>query len=347
MKEGVGSALMAATLFGASTPVAKLMIGNVEPVFLAGMLYAGSGLGLGLWVALRPWVARPATRSSFAPGDYPWLAGAVLSGGVLGPSLFMIGLAGTPASATSLLLNLEGVLTALLAWFAFRENFGGRVLLGMALIVCGGLLLGFQPGDMGLSWPAGAIALACLCWAFDNNFTRRISTADPALIAAIKGAAAGTIILTITIALGVTVPTPAHVAEAALVGFLGYGVSLVLFVVALRELGTARTGAYFSTAPFIGAALSFAFLNESPAPAFWIAGGLMACGVLLHLTESHDHVHGHEALRHEHGHSHDAHHQHGHDVSWDGSEPHVHEHSHEPVRHVHAHFPDIHHRHGH
>jgi drug/metabolite transporter (DMT)-like permease len=347
MRIGVCYALAAAMLFGASTPVAKLLIGDVEPVLLAGFLYAGSGLGLGVWIALRRWMARPAGRSRFAPGDYPWLVGAVLLGGVIGPSLFMIGLAGAPASVTSLLLNLEGVLTVLLAWFAFKENFDRRVLLGMVLIVCGGLLLGLQPGNVDLSWSAGAIALACFCWALDNNLTRRISGADPVRIAALKGAVAGTILLLAMVALGTDFPAPILVAGAALVGLFGYGISLVLFVVALRELGTARTGAYFSTAPFIGATLSFALLDESPASSFWIASALMAGGVVLHLTERHQHAHGHEALRHQHGHSHDEHHRHRHDFEWDGTEPHVHEHEHEGLNHSHPHYPDIHHRHGH
>lgn len=347
MRVGVCYALAAAMLFGVSTPIAKVLVGDIAPVLLAGILYAGSGLGLGIWIAFRRVAVGPAGRPGLAPGDYPWLGGAVLLGGILGPALFMIGLARVPASVTSLLLNLEGVLTVLLAWIAFKENFDRRVLLGMALIVCGGLLLGFQPGEIDLSWSAGAIALACLCWALDNNLTRRISGADPVQIAAIKGAVAGAVNLSVMAALGVDFPAPKLVAGAGLVGLLGYGVSLALFVAALRELGTARTGAYFSTAPFIGAACSFVLLEESPGSAFWTAGALMACGVVLHLTERHQHAHGHETLMHQHGHSHDEHHQHRHDFAWDGTEPHVHDHEHEALKHSHTHYPDIHHRHGH
>src|SRR5258708_4205713 len=183
---------------------------------------------------------------------------------MLAPVLLMYGLAASSASAASLLLNLEGVFTALLAWFAFRENFDRRVMLGMFLIVCGGLVLGWQPGELALSWPALAVALACFCWAVDNNLTRRISAGDAAKIASVKGLVAGTISLGVSAALGAALPAAKLAAAAALVGLLGYGVSLVLFVVGLRPPGTARTRAYFSTPPLLRAALSFGLLRAAP-----------------------------------------------------------------------------------
>jgi drug/metabolite transporter (DMT)-like permease len=347
MRAGIYYALAGALLFGASTPIAKLLVGEIQPVMLAGLLYAGSGLGLSLWLALRGLMAPAARRPRFAVGDYKWLAGAVVSGGIFGPALLMIGLAATPASAASLLLNLEGVFTALLAWFVFRENFDRRLMLGMFLIVSGGVFLSLQPGELALSWPALAIGLACLCWAVDNNLTRRISAGDAVKIAAIKGLVAGALNLSVFAVLGAALPAVKPAAAAALVGLLGYGVSLALFVVALRQLGTARTGAYFSTAPFIGAALSFALLGETPDTFFWIAAALMASGVVLHLIEHHQHTHRHESLTHNHPHSHDEHHRHRHDFDWDGAEPHSHEHGHEPLSHSHPHYPDIHHRHSH
>lgn len=347
MKAGAYYALAGAALFGASTPLAKLLLGQIQPGVLAGILYAGSGLGLSLWLALRSLRAPMVERPDFAPGDYRWLAGAVVSGGIFAPVLLMIGLAAVPASAASLLLNLEGVFTALLAWFAFRENFDRRVMLGMALIVSGGALLSLRPGELALSWSALAVALACLCWAVDNNLTRKVSAGDAVKIAAIKGGVAGAVNLSLFAALGAALPAAKPAAAAALVGLLGYGVSLVLFVVALRHLGTARTGAYFSTAPFIGAGLSFALLEERPDASFWVAAALMASGVILHLIEHHQHGHRHEPLTHSHVHSHDEHHRHRHDFDWDGAEPHSHEHDHEPLSHSHPHYPDIHHRHGH
>ncbi len=347
MNPGIAYALLGAALFGASTPIAKLLVGEIGPVMLAGLLYAGSGLGLGLWLAVRGSLSRAAERPRFAPGDYKWLAGAVILGGVIGPALLMLALAASSASSVSLLLNLESVFTALLAWFVFRENFDRRLILGMSLIVCGGVILGLRPGETAASWPGLAVAGACLCWALDNNLTRKISAGDSVKIAGVKGLAAGTVNLCAAAAFGAALPAPEIVAAAALVGLLGYGVSLALFVVALRQLGTARTGAYFSTAPFIGAAASFALLGEAPDASFWIAAVLMAVGVALHLTERHRHMHRHEALTHTHTHTHDEHHRHEHDFAWDGNEPHSHTHAHDRLSHSHAHFPDIHHRHSH
>lgn len=347
MNTGIACALLGAALFGASTPIAKLLVGEIGPLMLAGLLYAGSGLGLGLWLVLRRWIRPAADHPGLAAADYKWLAGAVVSGGVIGPVFLMLGLSAASASTVSLLLNLEGVFTALLAWFVFKENFDRRVMLGMVLIVCGGLALSWPSGGISTSLPALAVAAACLCWAIDNNLTRKISAGDSVQIAGIKGLAAGAVNLCASAAFGAARPTVDSMLAAAAVGFLGYGVSLALFVVALRLLGTARTGAYFAAAPFIGAAASFALLGEVPDALFWLAAVLIAAGVALHLSEHHRHLHHHEALVHEHSHTHDEHHRHEHHFAWDGTEPHSHPHAHVPVSHSHEHYPDIHHRHGH
>jgi drug/metabolite transporter (DMT)-like permease len=344
---GIAYALGGAALFGASTPVAKLLVGEMSPLMLAGLLYAGSGLGLGSWLLLRRWLRPAAVRPVLARADYKWLAGAVVSGGVIGPVLLMLALSAAAASMVSLLLNLEGVFTALLAWFVFRENFDRRVVLGMLLIVCGGLVLSWPSGEISTSLPALAVAGACLCWALDNNLTRKISAGDPVQIAAIKGLAAGAVNLSASAAFGSARPALDPALAAAMVGLLGYGVSLALFVAALRLLGTARTGAYFATAPFIGAAASFAVLGEAPDAHFWLAAVLIAIGVALHLSERHRHLHDHETLAHAHSHTHDEHHRHEHGFAWDGAEPHTHAHDHAPMTHSHEHYPDIHHRHGH
>src|SRR5437660_6907290 len=307
---GIAYALVGAALFGASTPIAKLLVGEIGPVMLAGLLYAGSGVGLGLWLAVRGSIWRAAERPRFAPGDYKWLAGAVISGGIIGPALLMLALAASSASSVSLLLNLESVFTALLAWFVFRENFDRRLMLGMSLIVCGGVILGWRPGEIATSWPALAVAGACLCWALDNNLTRKISAGDSVKIAGIKGLAAGTVNLCVAASFGAALPAAKVAAADATVGLLGYGVSLALFVVGLRHLGTARTGAYFSTAPFIGAAAAVIGLGEPLSLQLAIAGALMALGVWLHLTERHEHSHAHNRLAHTHPHVHDEHHRH-------------------------------------
>jgi drug/metabolite transporter (DMT)-like permease len=263
----------------------------------------------------------------------------------------MIGLTGTPASGASLLLNLEGVFTALLAWFVFRENFDRRIALGMLCIVAGGVALSWE-GRLtwgGLAGPL-AVAGACFCWAIDNNLTQKISAGDPVQIAMIKGLVAGSVNTAIAFLLGANLPAVPRVGAALALGFLSYGVSLVFFVLALRHLGTARTGAYFSTAPFVGAALSLAIFRERPTPIFLAASALMAAGVWLHLTERHEHAHQHEAMDHDHAHVHDGHHQHIHtanDPPVTDPTPHTHRHRHERLAHSHAHYPDIHHRHPH
>lgn len=347
MRFSVLCALLAAALFGVSTPVAKLLVGEMSPVLLGGLLYLGSGIGL---AAIRLVRDRGWANPGLARSEWPWLLGAIVFGGVLGPVALMLGLVHASASDASLLLNLESVLTAVLAWWVFKENADRRIALGMAAIVAGGVLLAWpdQRAGAGTDWLGpGAIALACLCWAIDNNLTRKVSATDALFIAGAKGLIAGLVNGAVALAVGAVLPAWTTVAEAMVVGWLGYGVSLVLFVLALRGLGAARTGAYFSTAPFVGAAVALVVLGESPSALFWPACVLMAVGVWLHLSERHEHLHTHEPLVHRHRHVHDAHHQHAHGLDGDGREPHTHWHRHEPITHSHAHFPDIHHRHGH
>jgi drug/metabolite transporter (DMT)-like permease len=345
---GIPFALASAALFGMSTPLAKMLVGVVSPLLLAGLLYAGSGVGLLLVAAGRQILkSRRSSLSLPRRHEWRWLAAAIFFGGVAGPVALMYGLVSTAASSASLLLNLEAVFTALLAWFLFRENFDRRVVLGMLTIVAGGLLLAWMPGERGhLSLGSLLIATACLCWAVDNNLTRKVSASDAVTIAGLKGLIAGAVNVGLALLLGETLPPMHLIGAAAAVGFLGYGISLVLFVLALRQLGSARTSAYFSVAPFFGAALAFLLQGDTVTWQLVGAGSLMAIGVWLHISERHAHQHVHEHLEHSHSHSHDEHHQHAHD-SWDGREPHSHTHVHAPLIHSHAHFPDVHHRHPH
>jgi drug/metabolite transporter (DMT)-like permease len=345
-RQAIAYALLSAALFGASTPLAKLLLGAVPPLLLAATLYLGSGIGLLGWLGLRRLLGRQ-PPTSLAGHDYLWLAAAIAAGGVIAPVLLVFGLVRTDGAAASLLLNLEAVLTALIAWVAFRENVDRRVFLGMMAIVAGGVLLAWQemPRAGSLTGPA-LIAGACLAWALDNNLTRRVSGGDAATIACLKGLIAGSANLALAMELGVALPSAAALAAAGVLGLFGYGISLVLFIVALRHLGTARTGAYFSVAPFFGAALALVVLGESTTMLFWIAAALMALGVRLHLTERHQHEHVHEPLEHSHVHVHDEHHQHAHEAP-DGREPHAHAHRHGRLIHSHPHYPDLHHRHRH
>jgi drug/metabolite transporter (DMT)-like permease len=344
---GIAQALLAAALFGISTPIAKGLLEGASPQVLAGLLYLGSGIGLGAtWLVQR--ARERHTEAPLVQRDLRWLAGAVLFGGVLAPLALMTGLSRTPASASALLLNLEGVFTAVIAWVVFAENVDRRIALGMVAIVAGGALLSWQ-GRLEWGGAAGPLLVVCACvgWAIDNNLTQKVSASDPVQIAAIKGLVAGAVNLAIGLALHGALPSVPRVAGAMTLGFFSYGVSLVLFVLAMRSLGTARTGAYFSLAPFVGAAGGLLLWHDRVTALFFVAAALMAFGLWLHLTERHEHFHTHEPLTHTHRHMHDEHHQHAHAPDDPPGEPHTHEHTHEPLAHSHAHTPDIHHRHGH
>ncbi|EKN6286814.1 DMT family transporter [Yersinia enterocolitica] len=339
---GVLAALTAAVLFGAGTPLAKQLLNTVSPWLLAGLLYLGSGVGLALYRL----ITRPAAIK-LPRNELWWFIGAITAGGIIAPVLLMIGLTGMPASGASLLLNAEGVFTALLAWFAFKENFDRRIALGMIVIVAGAAILSW-PGEARFAglWPTLAILGACFAWGIDNNLTRKVSLTDATWIASVKGLVAGVVNLALAFTLGATLPPLPNLAGALLVGFFAYGVSLALFVIGLRHLGTARTGAYFSIAPFLGAALAVAMGDAVTIPLI-VAGLLMAIGIWLHLTEQHEHRHHHDDLLHEHQHLHDEHHQHSHDFPVNADIPHKHPHQHQPMEHSHPHFPDSHHRHKH
>jgi len=345
-RAGAWFALAAAVLFGASAPAAKALLGTVSSHLLAGLLYAGSGIGLAVVLGLRPQLRSSGAR--LTARDMPWLGGAILFGGVLGPVLLLVGLSHSPASNASLLLNLEGVFTASIAWIVFRENVDRRIALGMLAIVAGSALVSWQ-GRLAWSGFAGplAIAAACACWAIDNNLTQKVAGGNPVQIAMLKGTVAGSTNILLALWQGATWPSGISISEALLLGFVSYGVSLALFVIALRHLGTARTGAYFSTAPFVGALLSVVALHEPVTRGLAVGALLMGVGVWLHLTERHEHEHAHEAMEHEHQHVHDEHHQHEHGPGDPPGEPHSHWHRHEPMVHTHPHYPDIHHRHSH
>ncbi|WP_341895539.1 EamA family transporter [Ferrovibrio terrae] len=346
-RTGVAAALGSAVLFGGSTPFAKALLGEVSPWLMAGLLYLGVGIGLG---ALRLVTAIRAGQPGEAPlrrGDLGWLAAIVLFGGVAGPLLLMVGLTYTPAASAALLLNLEGLATLGIAWLVYRENVDLRIGIGAAAILLGAMILSWQGGIDGLNRGSLAIAAACLCWGIDNNLTRKLSAADPVQIATIKGLVAGIVNVGLALSVGSALPDGWRIAQAMTIGLVGYGISLVLFIHGLRHLGAARTGAYFSLAPFMGAAVAVFAFGDAMTPQLGIAAGLMGIGLYLHLAERHEHDHHHKERIHEHAHSHDIHHQHDHAPADPPGEPHVHLHRHAPMIHRHPHFPDIHHRHRH
>lgn len=345
---GVIYALAAALLFGMTTPLAKPLLEHVAPLMLSALFYLGASMGLGFYLLLG-WRSGQTNKreASLKRADLPWLCGAIVCGGILAPVLLMTGLAVAPATSASLFLNLEGVFTALIAWFVFGENFDRRIALGFGAIVAGSVLLSLQFGQ-NLAINPGVIPImaACLGWAIDNNLTGKIAAASPAQITCIKGFVAGLVNLAIALTLHQKLPGTGELALALIVGCLGYGVSLMLFVLALRHLGTARTGAYFAMAPFVSAGLSIVLLHEVVTATILASGLLMALGLYLHLSESHSHKHSHDFVEHEHRHVHDLHHSHEHGYAVSKG-AHSHRHSHEPLVHDHAHYPDMHHKHEH
>jgi drug/metabolite transporter (DMT)-like permease len=340
-------ALAAAALFGLSTPLAKVLIGDINPWLLAGLLYLGSGGGLTVLHLFRKGSTGGSGEASLTRADLPWLAGTVLFGGMLGPILLLYGLARTDATSASLLLNLEAVFTLGLAWIVFHEHVDRKLFIGAVAIVAGAVLLSWQGGFGRASGGAFLIGLACLSWAIDNNLTRKISAADPVVLAAIKGVVAGVVNTALALGLGARLPGLPAMTGALLLGFVSYGLGLVLFILALRQLGTARTGAYYGTAPFIGAVAAIFILGTPLTATILIAGALMAAGAWLHLSERHVHKHAHQSFEHAHRHVHDEHHQHTHSPDDPPGEPHSHPHQHQPLTHSHPHWPDLHHQHRH
>ncbi len=346
--------LAAAALFGASAPLAKALLASVSPLALAALLYLGSGMGTLAVLGLRrlPLSAGGAATAEapLARRDVPWLAGAILAGGVAAPIALLFGLAATPAATAALLLNFEVVATTLIAALAFREPIGRRIWLAVAVTTLGSALLSLRgDGSWGVSLGAVGVLGACALWGLDNNLTRRISGKDPLAIVAIKGLSAGLFSLLLALSLGAPLPAARIAGEALLLGFASYGLSIALFIRGLRELGAARTGILFGTAPFLGAALSIVILKETPGAPLLISLPLFAGGTILLSRERHGHRHDHDELVHDHRHAHDdEHHAHPHapGVPLNGRH-HSHPHRHEPMTHAHAHAPDLHHDHGH
>lgn len=348
---GAALALAAAALFGISAPLAKLLLKGVEPVMLAGLLYLGSGLGL---LAFRlPGVSRRLGTGGEAPlrkADLGWLLGAILSGGIAAPILLMVSLRHMPAATASLLLNFEGVATVVLAGLLFREALGRRLWLAIALVTVASVLLSWDPAArVRLSVGALGILGACALWGLDNNLTRNIAGKDALAIAVAKGLVAGAFSFLLSLVLGARLPGFRFLLWGLLLGMFSYGISLLLFVRALRELGAARTSAFFGSAPFAGAVLSLFLFAPAVGIPFLAALPLMVLGAFLLLRERHSHRHAHARLEHEHRHRHaDGHHNHEHpELPAEATLEHAHRHAHDPVEHGHPHTPDLHHRHGH
>lgn len=340
-------ALLAALLFGASAPIAKVLLGEIQPIPLAGLLYLGSGISL---LAIKAW-QRASTQSrereaGLARPDIKWLAGAIVTGGIAAPIVLLFSLQKTPGATASLLLNFEGVATMLIAALIFKEGIGRRAGWAILLITLASIFLSVNPNqEWGFSLGALGILVACLLWGLDNNLTCNISAKDPLVIVTAKGLVAGSFSLLLGAALGNPMPAFDVVLKAMLLGSLSYGASIVLFVHAMRGLGAARTSALFGTAPLAGMVLSLLILGETFNPMLMIALPLTVAGAYLLVNEDHSHNHIHDAIEHEHSHAHDdGHHEHDHN---EGVRVHSHPHRHPVLQHAHHHMPDAHHRHAH
>jgi drug/metabolite transporter (DMT)-like permease len=347
----ITQALLAAMLFGASAPFAKLMLGEVQPVFLAALLYLGSGMGMLLFKVIkhRRSISMP-VEAQLSASDIPWLTGAVIAGGVAAPIVLLFSLRDTPAATASLLLNFESIATTLIGTLIFKEAIGRRVWYAIACVTVASILLSWQGGgEWGISLGALGIVLACTLWGVDNNFTRNISAKDPTVIVMIKGIGAGTFSLALALLLGNPLPGFTSIIGGLLLGGICYGVSIMLFVHAMRALGAARTSALFGAGPFIGAIISLMLFQENLSMLALIAFPLMIAGAGLLIGEDHSHVHQHDQIEHQHSHTHDdGHHAHTHpEVDGVIVGAHSHLHRHAPLRHEHPHTPDIHHRHEH
>jgi drug/metabolite transporter (DMT)-like permease len=346
---GAGLALGAAVLFGVGAPYSKALLQDMGPLTLASLLYVGAGLALLATFPLRrrSRAGAPA-ETALKRDDLPLLAGAVLCGSILGPSLLMAGLDRVSAVTGSLLLNLEPPLTILIAVVWFREHLGRRQAGAAALILAGAALVCYRPGAPGSQWPGVvAVGLASLAWAIDTNLNQRLSLRDPVALGVIKGLAGGAVMLGLARLAAESWPPARAVGQALVLGAISYGASIVLFFRGLREIGAARVAAYFATAPFVGALASVAVLGERLLGADIVAMTLMAAGLALLLRETHDHEHAHEEMEHDHAHSHDIHHEHDHPPGIVAAGRHAHPHRHPPMVHAHPHVSDLHHRHGH
>jgi drug/metabolite transporter (DMT)-like permease len=342
-------ALLAAVLFGASAPLAKLLLGEVEPISLAAFLYLGSGIGVLLFkVLLRMNQSHTDNEAHVSRADAGWLAGAVLAGGVAAPILLLFSLRHTAASTASLLLNFEGTATTLIAVWVFKEPLSRPAIGAILGVTLASVLLSWDTsGQWGFSMGALGILGACVLWGMDNNLTRNISAKDPLVIVLVKGLGAGSFSLLLALGLEHTLPPLSIMLGALILGSLSYGLSIVLFIRAMRGLGAARTSVLFGTAPLVGVLVSFVMFQETLTPLFFVASPLMMAAALLLFREQHGHRHTHEVITHDHRHHHnDGHHTHNHPDISEGV-VHSHLHTHERLEHEHPHLPDIHHRHTH
>jgi len=342
--------LLGALAFAASVPAGKVLLRDFQPLALSGGLYLSAGLFCTVLLVVESRRSR-ALASRLQGHDWPWLGAAIAAGGVLGPLALFYGLRWTSGYVAGLLLNFEAVFTVTLGALFSAERVGRRGMGGILLIIGGAILLSDIGQAVGATRPLGAmlVVAACACWGLDNNLTQRISLRDARQIVAIKGLVGGAASLALAFLFGQAGAWPdiRTILGVTLLGSISYGLSIVLFIRGLRELGIVHTGALFASAPGFAAVLSWVFLHEPIHPAALLALTGMTGGAILLSTDVHEHEHTHEAAEHAHEHEHDEHHQHEHQSGELEQAPHAHWHRHEPLTHAHPHTHDVHHRHPH
>lgn len=344
--QAIGFAILAALLYGISSPVSKLLLVKLQPTLMAALLYLGAGIGMLGLNFFKVLLKKEKVEASMTKKELPFIIGMILLD-IAAPIFLMIGLKMTTAANASLLNNFEIVATSIIALVIFKETIGKRMWLAIGFITLSSILLSVSDISS-LSFTVGSIfvLLACISWGFENNCTRMLSLKDPLQIVVVKGFGSGLGALIIALSVGRIELDWAYVLIALLLGFVAYGMSIYFYIIAQRSLGAARTSAYYAAAPFIGVLISWVILKEPITPLFTIALFVMLVGTYFAVTEEHGHMHVHVVETHEHKHNHhDGHHDHTHDYEVAGE--HSHAHTHEAVEHTHEHLPDLHHRHTH
>jgi len=343
-KIAIATAILAAVLYGINAPFAKLLLEKVPPLLMAALLYLGAGIGMLTVNIIKVKVQHKKIEANISKKELAPVIGMVLLD-IAAPILLMVGLNLTNASNVSLLNNFEIVATSVIALMIYKEAVGKRMWLAIILITLASFVLSI--GDIGnFSFSSGSLFIiaACICWGFENNFTRALSEKDPMQVVVIKGFGSGLGALAIAFFVKEMNAEFVYIILALLLGFVAYGLSIFFYVTAQRELGAARTSVYYAVAPFIGVVASWVILQDEISATFLIGLAIMLAGTYLAVTEKHRHAHIHESINHDHRHSHDdGHHNHGESAAGE----HSHEHTHEETTHKHSHTPDLHHRHGH
>lgn len=342
-KKAIFLALLAAALYGMSAPFSKLLLGDIEPLLLAALLYLGAAFGMVLIMLARKITGWTGEEGVLTLKDLPYVIAMVILD-IIAPIALLYGLSVSSAATVSLLNNFEIVATSLIALLIFKENIGRQMWYAIFLITLATLLLSLDLNQaIILNHGAILVLLATLAWGLENNCTKKLSIKDPLMVVLIKGTGSGLGALLLAIIFGELSATFITVVLGLLVGSLSYGMSIFFYIHAQRELGAARTSAYYAIAPFIGVIITLVMFKEFPSVQFYIALFMMMVGSYFAVTQRNNHQHHHKPIVHEHAHSHDD----GHHTHDNSSVTHSHVHRHNAIDHQHEHTPDSHHNHRH